>query len=494
MGFVHRIIMFSKGIIARQQQPFTFSVKTDNTGTSNDDQFTLPLISGGTYNFVVDWGDGTTNTITAYNQSEITHTYSAGAGSYTIKISGILRGWAFNDGGDKSKITNISQFGILNGDVENGFYGCDNLEITATDIPIFLRLTSSLAGLFRDCTSLSNITNLEKWTSSTATSLEGFLRNAPINQNISNLITSNITNIDYAIAGTSINQDLSSGDFSGITTAVSFAFGTTMSTANYDALLISLGGQTLQSNVSFGFGSATYSIGDAATAHYDLITDNSWTITDGGLTIPDLIMWNDLADTSTITQSSGVVSAYADKSGSGNSWQQLIESARPAIGSINGVQAITFFGGNTKYMVCVNDIDINTVTIFFVYERLSGGAPYIVGSETQNLQAYRTSPSGVSSYTGTTLLTADPDTLGVAYQATLIFNNAANSRIINRDGIEIINGNYDGVLRTFNAICEANGVIRDGLNLGEMLVYDRILNSAEITAIETYLSTKWGTP
>ncbi len=37
---------------------FTFTVKSDNAGTSNDDQFTLPLPSAGTYDCVIDWGDG----------------------------------------------------------------------------------------------------------------------------------------------------------------------------------------------------------------------------------------------------------------------------------------------------------------------------------------------------------------------------------------------------------------------------------------------------
>ena len=51
--------------------------KTDNAGTSNDDQITLPLVSSGTYDFTVDWGDGTQDTITSHDQAEVTHTYSA---------------------------------------------------------------------------------------------------------------------------------------------------------------------------------------------------------------------------------------------------------------------------------------------------------------------------------------------------------------------------------------------------------------------------------
>ena len=46
--------------------------KTDNTGTSNDDQVKLPLVSTGTYDFYIDWGDDSEiDHITAYNQDHL---------------------------------------------------------------------------------------------------------------------------------------------------------------------------------------------------------------------------------------------------------------------------------------------------------------------------------------------------------------------------------------------------------------------------------------
>ena len=45
----------------------------------------LPLPSGQTYNFVVDWGDGNSDIITAYDQAETLHTYSSAfTGQITI--------------------------------------------------------------------------------------------------------------------------------------------------------------------------------------------------------------------------------------------------------------------------------------------------------------------------------------------------------------------------------------------------------------------------
>src|SRR6478609_2048274 len=74
---------------------FVSTWKTDNisTGSSTATQVTLPLISTGTYNFVVDWGDGNKSTILAYNVGN-THTYSV-AGTYTITIKGTCIGWRF---------------------------------------------------------------------------------------------------------------------------------------------------------------------------------------------------------------------------------------------------------------------------------------------------------------------------------------------------------------------------------------------------------------
>ena len=66
---------------------FQFQVTTSNFGTSNSNQFSLPLTSYFTDNITVDWGDNSTSTITSYNQTEVTHTYTA-AGTYDIKIVG----------------------------------------------------------------------------------------------------------------------------------------------------------------------------------------------------------------------------------------------------------------------------------------------------------------------------------------------------------------------------------------------------------------------
>jgi len=58
--------------------PMTFSVTPYNSGGTStpSGQYQLGLYSTGTYNFTVNWGDGSSDdVITSYNQPEATHDY-----------------------------------------------------------------------------------------------------------------------------------------------------------------------------------------------------------------------------------------------------------------------------------------------------------------------------------------------------------------------------------------------------------------------------------
>lgn len=168
---------------------FISTWNTTNTGASASNQIKLPLVSSGTYNFSVDWGDGTSNTITAWNQAQTTHTY-ASSGIKTVTITGIIEGWAFghpsnlaSTAQDKAKITNISDWGPLNlSNVTHVFQGCVNLTITAPDNTLLhMTFITSLTYAFHGCTSLtsfplidtSNVTNLDN-TWSDCTGLTSF--------------------------------------------------------------------------------------------------------------------------------------------------------------------------------------------------------------------------------------------------------------------------------------------------------------------------------
>jgi len=196
---------------------FVFTVKTDNTGTSNDDQFTLPLNSifdtGSGTTAEVDWGDGSSDTITASNQSEITHTY-ASAGTYTIKITNELRGWRFDDSGDKLKFLNISNWGVFEHATFRAFSGCENLTLTATDAPTFVisgsPSTNRADSFFRNCHQVNGPVN--QWDISGIVNLGGFFNTASLfNQPLDNWDVSSVTSFDQIFRNAdSFNQDISS--------------------------------------------------------------------------------------------------------------------------------------------------------------------------------------------------------------------------------------------------------------------------------------------
>jgi len=174
--------------------PFISEWRTTNTsvGSTASDQVKLPLVNGGTYNFVVNWGDGNSDTITAWNQAETTHTYAI-SGDYTITITGICIRWSFNNGQDRLKILTVSQWGIVDFTGSNScFFGCANLNVTATDIP---KLGTSLSQFFRACTSLTGNSSFNNWDVSNVTAFNSMFQSAPnFNQNIGNWDVSNGTN------------------------------------------------------------------------------------------------------------------------------------------------------------------------------------------------------------------------------------------------------------------------------------------------------------
>lgn len=87
------------------------------------------------YSFEVDWGDGSSDTVTAYNDANAAHLYST-TGQYTITINGTCERIAFNYGTNRNDILEVTQWdNIVLKDMAFAFYGCSNLTLTATDIP-----------------------------------------------------------------------------------------------------------------------------------------------------------------------------------------------------------------------------------------------------------------------------------------------------------------------------------------------------------------------
>tara|TARA_B110000285_G_scaffold34461_1_gene36626 strand:+ start:7568 stop:10867 length:3300 start_codon:yes stop_codon:yes gene_type:complete len=195
----------------------------------------LPLVSGsnGDYNMTVDWGDGNTDTITAWDDAAKTHNYGA-SGNYTVTINGTCKGFAFNNTGYTSSIIDVIDWGSLELSTSASFYGANNLggnrpsnEITATNRPLIS--TTSFKDAFRGASILSG--SLEGWKTNTVTSLETTFKdasgfNSPLDWNTENVTTLQGT-FENAIA---FNKPLSWN--TSLTTNMSGTFSRAM---NFDA-------------------------------------------------------------------------------------------------------------------------------------------------------------------------------------------------------------------------------------------------------------------
>jgi surface protein len=200
---------------------FISTWNTENLGSTSSATRTivLPLSSTGSYNFTVEWGDGSSNTITTWNDANATHVYAAG-GTKTITITGTLTGWTFMDAGDKTKITNISQWGSFKFGTSQirHFMGASNLTITANDVPD-LSGTTSLSSAFWQCTSLTTVPNMNLWNTSSVTSMGYMFYGATnFNQNIGSWNTAAVTTmIGMFGLASSFNQDISGWNTGAVT-------------------------------------------------------------------------------------------------------------------------------------------------------------------------------------------------------------------------------------------------------------------------------------
>jgi surface protein/parallel beta-helix repeat protein len=248
-----------------------FSATWDTTATSpgstNSSQIGLPLESGGTYNFVVNWGDGNSDTITTWNDPKINHTYSS-PGVYTINITGTITGFRFNNAGDKLKIGNISSWGVLNvGNNTSYFYGCSNLNSTATD-SLDLTGTTTLVYMFASATSFNG--NISNWNTSKVNSMQGmFLGATSFNSNISNWNTGNVTTMSNMFSSaTSFNQNLSNWNTSSVTNMADMFAGATIfngNISNWDTSKVTYMMLMFQGASSFNQDISSWNVGNVTT-------------------------------------------------------------------------------------------------------------------------------------------------------------------------------------------------------------------------------------
>jgi len=227
------------------------------------------------------------------------------------------------------------------------------------------------------------------------------------------------------------------------------------------------------------------------------------------LDIPNLAGWWDASDTSTITESGGSVSQWDDKSGNGLHVTQAVSAEQPSTGlaTQNSLNVLSLDGSQYLKNASPNlDSDLTIVCVFKVVSATNFTMPGpVFGSGNAGRPAeYYDHPSlGRRTNIDTTSATL----LGVKFRTesfnfaswllTYAKDTAASPRVAeysnNVQTFAVDNATAHNVTgQEFFIGRRADGTTTLNGQIGEVLVFDRIISSGERADLASYLAGKWG--
>ncbi len=141
---------------------------------------------------------------------------------------------------------------------------------------------TNMSSMFNEASAFNQ--SLNNWDVSNVTNMSGMFWTASnFNQPLNNWDVSKVSTMAHMFRdASSFNQPLNNWNVSNVSNMYFMFLNVTLSTANYDALLIGWAALDLYNGVDFYGGNSTYSSGAAATARASIIADDYWSITDGG--------------------------------------------------------------------------------------------------------------------------------------------------------------------------------------------------------------------
>jgi len=268
--------------------PFIIEIDSTESGVSNTDQFQFTGAEGD-YDVVAKQNGVVIETFN--NLSDESTITFATSGIYDLEVMpkdsngfNIIR---FGGGGDKDKMLDIKLWGtIVWSTFNSAFNNCDNMLVTATDIPDLSQVTS-LKSMFEEATSVNP--DVSNWDTSNVTDMEAlFLRAASANPNTSNWDVSNVTDMRRMFRqASSANPDTSNWNVSSVTD-MSYMFESASSanpnTSNWD----------VSSVTDMGFMFESASSANPNTSNWDVsnVTDMRRMFRDASSANPDTSNWN----------------------------------------------------------------------------------------------------------------------------------------------------------------------------------------------------------
>uniref|UniRef100_UPI00296E781F BspA family leucine-rich repeat surface protein n=1 Tax=Flagellimonas baculiformis TaxID=3067310 RepID=UPI00296E781F len=206
------------------EDPASF-VTTWKTEAANE-EILIVLSNAYTYDFTVDWGDGTVEQINT--AGDISHVY-ASAGTHTVAIKGQLPAVSFSGEGDPNpaKLLTVEQWGSIQWkNMNSTFAYCSNMVLNATDKPDLSQVTD-MAHMFRNAAAFNN--DLSDWDTSNVTNMSlMFYGSTSFNGDLSGWDTSSVTDMAHMFRNaTAFNKDLSDWDTASVTDMARMFYGAT---------------------------------------------------------------------------------------------------------------------------------------------------------------------------------------------------------------------------------------------------------------------------
>ncbi len=220
-----------------------------------------------------------------------------------------------------------------------------------------------------------------------------------------------------------------------------------------------------------------------------------------------LLAWYDPSDASSVTLNGSNISQLADKSGNGRNATQSTAAVQPArVSAVQNGLSVCRFNGTTRNDELVVSIPMSSaVTLFWLGTPTTGkDDTYLVSGSGSGGR-----PAIISRYTlivGGLGLRRDYAYFGGGGDSAVIATSASGFSVVAytlTDGVSVIgylNGTQTVSATPANTISGLN-IIRLGsasavafanADLGEFLVWNRVLSASERQRVERYLGRKWG--
>ena len=231
---------------------------------------------------------------------------------------------------------------------------------------------NNMEHMFKEATAFNQ--DIGNWNVGNVKTMEDMFNGATsFNQDINSWNVSNVTDMDYMFYNaTSFNQDIGDWDVSNVEDMTDLFEGVTLSTANYNSLLIGWSEHNVQSGIDFHGGNSKYSPGEAADARAVLTDDpNNWTITDGGTSNLPVVITDEIISTTATLASEVTADGGFDVTVRGVVWDKEPDPTLNAnIGSTEDGAGVGSFTSN------LTGLNVDTVYYARSYATNENGTEY----------------------------------------------------------------------------------------------------------------------